>query len=74
MLSANDNIARARKLCVLDESVATRIKGQTVVPNMVAGVMELVLNSLDAGCSTVDIRVDLMRWNIQVYQFMYFKS
>ncbi len=67
MLSSNEKFAGARKLRVLDESVATRIKGQTVVPNMVAGVMELAFNSLDAGCSTVDIRVDLIRWNVQVF-------
>ena len=66
MLSSNETLDRTRKLRVLDESVATKIKGQTVVPNMVAGVMELVFNSLDAGCSSVDIRVDLLRWNIQV--------
>jgi DNA mismatch repair ATPase MutL len=66
MIASNENFDRVRKLRVLDESVATKIKGQTVVPNMVSGVMELVFNSLDAGCSTVDIRVDLLRWNIQV--------
>jgi DNA mismatch repair ATPase MutL len=66
MSSSSENLDQARRLRVLDESVATKIKGQTVVPNMVAGVMELVLNSLDAGCSNVDIRVDLLRWNVQV--------
>ena len=37
-----------------------------VAPNIVAAVMELIMNSLDAGSSFVDVRIDLLRWNVQV--------
>jgi DNA mismatch repair ATPase MutL len=55
-----------RKLHPLDQCVANKIKGQTVAPNVVSAIVELIMNSVDAGCTTVDIRIDLIRWSIQV--------
>ena len=53
-------------LRALEESVSNKIKGQTVTPNLVATVMELVFNSLDSKCTVLDIGIDLMRWDVQV--------
>ncbi len=55
----------------LKESDVNKLKGDVIVPNLVSAVMEMVMNSLDAESTSIDIRIDLMRWYLQVFVFVF---
>lgn len=54
------------KIVPLSDEVKQSIRSGVAITAVPQCVEELVLNSVDAGCSCVAVRVDLTSWRIQV--------
>lgn len=52
---------------VLDSSVCANIRSAYTLDSLPQCVVELALNSVDAGASSLVVKVDTRSWKIQVY-------
>ena len=50
----------------LEPATAARLRSSSCVPSVVSAVSELVLNSIDAGATAIEARIDLQGFKITV--------